>query len=195
MSIEESLEQLELGIKRLKVQYDMFFTGALKRQPYEQRRAIDQAIRSFSIVTMQKYHQRFRFNTLVGRYNTLCEFWNKQLRSFEEGGRSASAATHYRPVPAREPAGTDAGETVLFSIQVKDPEQEPETMRALYESYVEARRADSGRPSLKLESFVQQVAKQASHLKNTSGCEILEFRILVKGDAVSLKARAAKQEA
>lgn len=206
MTVEESLDQLEFGIKRLKVQYDMFFTGALKRQPYELRRQIDQSIRSFSISPLKKYHHRFHLNTLVGRYNALCEFWNKQLRSFEEGGRSAAAASHHRARPAPQVAARiaarvadgdtdkDAGEKVLFSIQVTNPEAEPETMRALYDSYVAARRADSGRPSLKLESFVKQVARQASNLKNTSGCETLEFRILVKGDAVSLKARAGKQE-
>jgi len=198
LTIEEAIEQLEAGIKRLKVQYDMFFAGASQRPPYELRRQVEQLIRTFSNASIRKYHHRFQLNTLIGRYNALSELWGKQLRSNEEGGRAAAAAAAAAAVtgtPAAHAKPDKDGEQVFFSVQVSNPEAEPEAMRALYERYLEARKSNaSGRPAIKLESFVQQIARQASNLKETSGCPSIEFRILRKGSTVSLKARAATKE-
>ena len=41
--------------------------------------------------TMQKYAQRFHFNSLVSRFNSLSELWGKTMRSREEGDRPAPA--------------------------------------------------------------------------------------------------------
>ena len=195
MTIEEAIEQLEAGIKRLKVQYDMFFAGASQRPPYELRRQVEQLIRTFSNASIRKYHHRFQLNTLIGRYNALSELWGKQLRSNEEGGRAAAAAAAAAGTPAAHARPGKDGEQVCFSVRVTNPEAEPQAMRALYESYLEARNSNaSGRPAIKLESFVQQIARQASNLKETSGCPSIEFRILRKGSTVSLKARAATKE-
>ena len=194
MTIEETLEQLESGIRRLKVQYDMFLMGSAKRQPYEQRKLVDQLVRSFSNITNMRYHHRFHLNTLVGRYNAMCELWSKQLRAMEEGRPipGVGGGSSQRPTPAK-PVVPEA-ETVVFSTRVRNPESEPETMQTLYEQYLSARNSEGGRPQIKLESFVKQVAKQAASLRASSGCKDLEFRVLVKGDSVTLKARARKQE-
>jgi hypothetical protein len=192
VTIEEAIAQLEVDIKRLKVHYDMFFSGAMPRQPYELRKQVDQLIREFNNAAIRKYHHRFMLNTLVGRYNTLCELWGKQLRATEEGGRAAafSAILEKSPPPARRRQAS--ADEVFYSVSVTDPAAEPEAMRRLYDRYLEARHSDQGRPLIKLESFVKQIAKQAEALRESSGCSSIEFRILRRGDSVSLKARAGK---
>jgi hypothetical protein len=132
-------------------------------------------------------------NTLVGRYNTLCELWGKQLRATEEGGRAAAVSTilNRQHVPPSRRA--QEGEELCFSVNVRDPEAEPEAMNRLYEQYLEARHMEQGRPQIKIESFMKQIIRQAESLKEASGCETIEFRILRKGESVSLKARAGKQ--
>ena len=87
-------------------------------------------------------------------------------------------------------------EKVLFAITISDPESasESETIKVLYEHYLQARHSEGGRPQIKLESFVKQVAKQAATLKASSGSQSLEFRVLRTGDSVTLKARKGKQE-
>ena len=47
-SVEEDIHRLETGIRQLKIQYDMFFAGSLKRQPVEQRAALERTIRKYS---------------------------------------------------------------------------------------------------------------------------------------------------
>ena len=192
MTIEEAIAQLEVDIKRLKVHYDMFFSGAMQRQPYELRKQVDTLIRTFNNTPIRKYHHRFMLNTLVGRYNTLCELWGKQLRATEEGGRTAAVSTILNRQHAPPPRRAQEGEEIFFSVNVRNPEAEPDAMRRLYEQYLEARHTEQGRPQIKLENFIKQILRQAETLKEASGCETIEFRILRKGESVSLKARAGK---
>jgi hypothetical protein len=197
-AVEQAIEQFEIGIKRLKVLYEMFFTGAQKRQPYEQRKLLDSMVRFFANAPVRKYQHRFQLNTLIGRYNTLCELWQKQLRASEMNGRAgaaaaAAAAAGTRPHAPHE-RRTEDGEQVFFAIEVKDPSAEPDAMDALYKRYLAARQAASGRPALKLESFVQQLSKQAQGLRESSGAQSIEFRVVRNGDNVSLKARVGKKD-
>ena len=190
VNIEEAIEQLDLDLRKLKIQYDMFFVGSAPRQPFELKRQVETLIRTFSNSSIKRYSDRFRFNTLVGRYNALSELWGKQLRVIEESGRAPAI-----PIPAPRPVPKgprpSEGETVCFSVKIEDPERERETMRLLYERYLEARGEGAAAGSaLKLESFVKQIAKQASNLRESSGCRSIEFRVLRKGDSVSLRARA-----
>lgn len=201
-SLEEAIAQFELGIKRLKILYDMFFMGAAKRQPYELRKQMEATVRFFTNAPVRKYQHRFQLNTLIGRYNTMCEFWGKQLRTSELSGRAgaaaaAAAAAGASAVPRSHGAHerrTEDGEQVTFAIEVRDPSSEPDAMGALYKRYLSARQATSGRPALKLESFVQQLAKQAASLRESSGAQSIEFRVVKSGDTVSLKARVGKKE-
>jgi hypothetical protein len=192
LTFEETLEQIETNIKRVKVLYDLYFMGNAKRQPIEARRQLDLLARSTSAIALKRYQHRFQLNTMLGRYNAMCELWSKQLRAYEEGRPvpGVGAPSPQRPTPAGPVAAP--AETVVFSTLVRNPEAEPDTMQTLYDQYVSARRPEAGRPQIKLESFVRQVTKQAEALRGSSGGGELEFRVLVKGDSVSLKARARK---
>lgn len=190
MTIEEAIEKLEVDLKRLKVHYDMFFTGALPRQPYELRKQVEALIRTSNTSSIKKYHHRFMLNTLIGRYNTMCELWGKQLRSQEESGRAAAVAAIMQKSPHPPAPSAHDAEEVYYAVNVRHPESEQDAMKALYDQYLEARKADSSRPQIKLESFVKQISKQAESLRESTGCETIEFRVLRKGQSVSLKARA-----
>lgn len=184
-------------MRRLKVQYEMFFAGSLKRQPLDLRREVDQIIHGFSNTRIRSYAHRFQFNSIVSKYNAHIQLWSKQLRAREEGGTRVNPATTHAPHPAPGPAAaaTDGGPEECFKLSVADLGAETESMRRLYDRYQEARAAaaTSAKP-LKLESFVRQIAKQAEEIRQNLGCDSIEFRILKKGDSVSLKARAAAQE-
>jgi hypothetical protein len=198
MEIEEAIVRLDDGLRRLKVQYEMFFAGSLKRPPYDLRREIEHIIHDFSNTAIRNYAHRFQFNTLVAKYNALYQLWSKQMRAREEGGRApgAGAAAEPQSAPEAAPATPSSDEDrVYFKVLVADPRTETESMRLLYERYLEARRSGgAGETRLKLERFVDQVAKQADDLKQSLGCASIEFRVLRSGETVSLKARPAPLE-
>ncbi len=180
--IEADLERLEASLRQLKVQYDMFFAGALPRQPYELRTQFEQLIKRYANAPIRKYAHRFHFNALMSRYNTLSEFWSKTLRSIEEGDRPAPALI--------ERAG---GERVLTVCRVHDPFAEQESLRILHEKFLEARRKAGGQSgSIPFEAFLHGVAAQAKKLRENSGCDEVELRVVVENRKVHLKARPGK---
>ena len=199
VTIEEAIVRLEDSLRRLKVQYEMFFAGSLKRQPFDLRREVEQLINTHSNSAILNYAHRFQFNTLVSRYNALHQLWIKQLRAREEGTR-VPGVSHLAPraeTPGARPAPQPppkAGERTLYTVRISDPANETESMRLLYEQYLEAKGSAEGARPLKLESFIRQVTKQASDLLQSTGSGSIEFRVLRNGDSVSLKVRAAAQE-
>ena len=193
MTIEEAIGRLEDCLRRLKVQYDLFFAGSLKKQPFDLKREAEGIINSFANTSIRSYAQRYQFSSLVSRYNAYNMHWIKQLRAREEG--RGPLPRERAQIPAPPTQQFDVAERECFKVRISDPQADQESMRQLYESYLQARRSGAENlPGLKLESFVRQVTKQAAELKQSSGCSTIEFRVLVNGDSVSLKARAAAEE-
>lgn len=179
--IEVELKKLEAGIRQLKIQYDMFFAGSLKREPVELRAEIDRTIKRHANDPNQKYAQRFLLNSLVSRFNSLAELWAKTVRSREEGDRPAAALvdleTPKEQLVARcrvqgEPGGDDPG------------------LRRLYNRFLETRRRlGGGKREIPYEKFLRGVAGETARLRNQSGCAEIELRVVVHDHKVLLKAR------
>jgi hypothetical protein len=103
ISIERELNDLERGITALRVDYERFFGGELKRPPVPARRAVEDALRKYGNAELDKAVERFRLQALQSRFNAFAELWEKRLQAREEGRtgpvrRLASAAAASAPV-------------------------------------------------------------------------------------------------
>jgi hypothetical protein len=127
--IEADIARLDTGIRQLKIQYDMFFAGSLKLPPREAHASLAKLVNKHMNTSMTQYAQRFHFNALVSRYNSLSELWGKTVRSLEEGHRPA-------PVNLRK----SDREQLVAQCRVRDPRRDDEAMRELYKCFVDARR-------------------------------------------------------
>jgi hypothetical protein len=179
-SIEADLRRLEVGIRQLKVQYDMFFAGALKREPFELRAEIDRIIKRHANSPIQKYAQRFHLNTLISRYNSLSELWGKTIRSREEGDRPAPALAD-REGPR---------EQLVARCRFHDSSTDQAELQRLYRRFVETRqRLAAGKRVVSFEKFAQGVSNQSARLQKQSGCAEIELRVVVHDQKVLVKAR------
>lgn len=177
--IDAELERLQVGLRQLKVQYDMFFAGSLPRPPVELRSELDKIVKRLSGAAIRKYSQRFHLASLVSRFNAMSELWSKTLRTLEEGDRPAP------PVADRVKA-----ERLLTTCRVTDPAREEDSMKLLHARFVEARKkAGEGEDGVSFRAFVKGIASQARRLKDKTGCEEIELRIVVLDRKVQLKAR------
>ena len=182
--IETDIERLEVGIRQLKIQYDMFFAGAIPRQPVELRTELERLIKRYSNAPIRKYAHRFHLNSLASRFNSLSELWAKTLRGLEEGERSAQASPERPQLPE---------EHVLARCRFQDPVTEQETLKLLHARYLEARRKAEGHAGkISFESFLRGVASQADRLRQSSGCSNVELRLVLHEGKVLLKARPGR---
>jgi hypothetical protein len=182
---EPDLGRLEAGLRQLKIQYDMFFAGALPRPPVELRSEVERLIKLYSNTEIRNYATRFHFhlNSIVGKYNSMTELWAKMTRSTEEGDRPAPAVA--------DRAGGNV--QIVATCRVKDPKQDVESLRILHARFQEMRRKLGDTDGkIGFESFLTGVASQASRLREKSGCEEVELRLVVQDRKVQLKARPSR---
>jgi hypothetical protein len=180
--IESAIERLEASLRQLKVQYDMFFNGALPREPYELRTDVERLIKRYSNAPIRKYAHRFHFNALVSRFNTLSELWTKTVRSMEEGDRPGAGASE-----------RIEGEQLLDKCRIHDPVKEHELLRLLHARFLEARRKmGGGNGKVTFQAFLRGVTSQAENLRKKAGCEEIELRLVVTDRKVHLKARPGR---
>jgi hypothetical protein len=214
MTTEEELKQIDFEIKRLKVQYDLYFSGANPRPPHDQRDALGRQLRRFQGVSMTNMSERFLYNSVVNKFNTFQELWNKMTRIREEGARVHPLAARRGAKPATGPvrpgvASTNpgagaagagaaatpparpahAGRAAHDSWRIRPAGGDSPELRALYEGYLTARRnAGESRP-VAFETFAREVARHAAAIKGKVDCEAVEFRIYSTDNKVTLKAR------
>lgn len=85
ISIERELVFLERNITTLRVEYERFFGGELKRPPVQSRRTIEDVLRRAGNAEVEKAAERFRLQSIQSRYNSFVEIWDKRMRAKEEG--------------------------------------------------------------------------------------------------------------
>jgi hypothetical protein len=175
--------RLETGIRQLKIQYDMFFAGSIPKQPLELRGELERIIKRNSVTPIRKYAARFHFNALVSRFNTLSELWAKTLRALEEGDRPAPAVA--------DRAGS--AEQIVARCTVKDPAKERELLKLLHARLLEARKkAGDATGRLSFESFVLSISAQAEKMREKTGCDKVDLRVIVVDRKVMVKARPGR---
>ena len=78
--VDQQLSRLEDDIRKLKIDFDIFFNGASKRAPLEARARLDSYIKRIADNRNLTYAQRYYFNTLVARFTSYRELWRRTLK-------------------------------------------------------------------------------------------------------------------
>lgn len=79
--IDQQLARLEEDIRKLKIDFDIYFNGAVKRPPLEARARLDSYIKRLADNRNLSFAQRYFFNTLVARFTSYRELWRRTLKA------------------------------------------------------------------------------------------------------------------
>ena len=189
MALEDDLTQLEASIRLLQIEWDKFFGGVERKPPTDLKAKVEAMVRKDANAEIRNNTERFRYQNLTARYNTLNELWMKRLRALEEGrpmGLHGSKIPHAPPPPPPPPSARRPSE-----YRVRQPESDTAVVRELFDQYQQAR-ALAGEGAVKFESFQKVIAQQASRILTEKGGQAVEFRVETKDGKVSLKAKAVK---
>ena len=181
MSLERDLAAFEEAITRLGREYDVFLYGTKGRLPTDARRRLDEMARALSAQKIDSPAERYRLNSLLGRYSSQAEHWERTVRDKEEGrGRFSRAGAP--PPPANAPAPVSV-----------HPEAAHSPDETLFARFLEARRGNGDDVSkLSFEKFRAQLAKERQALEARTGRTGWEFEVAGDGGRVRLIARPAK---
>ena len=73
LTLDEYLDRLEDDMRKLRIEFDVFFNGGAKKPPYDTKNRVESLIKRFSDDRNMTFSQRFRYNTLVARYTSFRE--------------------------------------------------------------------------------------------------------------------------
>ena len=81
VELDQHLGRLEEDIRKLKIDFDIFFNGATKRAPLEARARLESRIKRIADNRNLSFAQRYYFHTLVARFTSYRELWRRNLRA------------------------------------------------------------------------------------------------------------------
>jgi hypothetical protein len=85
VAAERELTRIEDGIRKLKVDFDIYFNGSnterVKRPPLEARARLEASIKRISDNRTLSYAQRYHLNNLIARFTSYRELWRRMLRA------------------------------------------------------------------------------------------------------------------
>ena len=83
--IEESLDELDKTLDRLKVLYEQYFLGIQKQAPSYIHTDVERKIRELTQLNIRNTGLRYRFNTLQQKFGSYNSYWRRTLRQIEHG--------------------------------------------------------------------------------------------------------------
>jgi hypothetical protein len=214
VTVDEELNLLEQHLRRLKIEYEIYFNNTSKKPPTDIEWKVLAALRKFSDGSKMNFSQRFRFNEMAQRYAIYSDLWRKKMRIREEGYRRPQDALlsvqGVRPMeedPAAQqdvyevddpgtpvPSGNDPppAPTGPFTVQCSNADREADKVQSLFRALVDAKRkaGEAVGETSNLDSFSSFVKNKTEQIRKQYGCEAVEYSVELEGGKVRLKAKA-----
>ncbi len=207
VTTDEELNVLESQLRRLKIEYEVYFSNPNKRPPTDIEWKVLSLLRKFSDGGRMSFGQRFRYNEMAQRYAIYSDLWRKKSRIREEGYRRPQDALlavsgvrpdveehkpHHNPVYGLShaaAAGAEGGPQP-FTLHSAADNSEREQVERLYNTLVAAKKKAGENVSGNLDSFSTFVQKKTAEIQKKFHCQDVEFSVELNDGQVKLKAKA-----
>lgn len=194
LAADEELSVLEDLVRRLKVEYDIYFGGGSKKPPQDLEWKVKFQFKKLSDGgTRLNSGQRFRFTTIQQRFALYNALWQQKLQIKEEGYRRPQDAMlgiqGLRDEQQHEAELARRHHRKEGVYTVTDINAEPQKVEALFQALAEARRKAGGKDGASLESFKKFVQQKTAQLRKEYKCDTVEYSVEVQDGQVKLKAK------
>jgi len=206
VTTDEELNVLDSQLRRLKIEYEIYFSNPAKRPPTDIEWKVLSLLRKFSDSGRMSCSQRYRYNEMAQRYAIYSDLWRKKSRIREEGYRRPQDALlsvqgvrvteeehkPHHPVygvshaAAAAVAATSSPHFTLHSVDQAEREQ----VERLYNTLVAAKKKAGESVSGNFDSFTAFVQKKTEEIRRQYHCENVEYSVELANGHVKLKAKA-----
>jgi hypothetical protein len=182
---DEDLNNLEEWLRRLKIEYHVFFNGNRKKAPDDMRIRLERLIKKLSECSDMSPAQRFRFTTLITRFYVYRDLWRRTIQSREISEEKAKAASnsYTTPVAAKPPAPA-------VQVTISDPKAEAQKVQQLYDALLRIKGNETKESPLSYQQFAKYIADQTQSIRERNNCSAVAFTIALEEDAIRFTAVA-----
>ncbi|HEX4603840.1 MAG TPA: MXAN_5187 C-terminal domain-containing protein [Candidatus Angelobacter sp.] len=197
MAIDDELNVLEDQLRRLKVEYDMYFGGGSKKPPTDIEWKVKNLLKKYSDGHRMNYAQRFRYTTIQQRYALYNALWQQKLIIKEEGYRRPQDAVlgiqGLRTDEEHEAQKALKHHTVTedrpFTASFSDVNADQQQVESLFQALTEARKKAGENSVANLDSFRKFVKQKTTQLQKEYGCKAVEYTVELQNGQAKLKAK------
>ncbi len=203
-SLRGRLDELEQKLFLLKMNYEKYFAGIDRVEPYREREELRRTIRELVEEQIKNPTQQFKFQGLKARFQIFELYWTRNLKMMEDGthpkmrfkadakvaqaaARAAAAAAAGVPADPHADAKAAEQEQVLRERSER-MEREERAYKLVYDKYMEARKACGQSTELGFEVVREALNKQVRQIKSTYNVESVKFRVVVEEGKAKVKA-------
>ena len=203
VTTDEELTLLDSQLRRLKIEYEIFFSNPTKRPPTDIEWKVVALLRKFSDGGRMSFSQRYRYNEMAQRYAIYSDLWRKKCRIREEGYRRPQDALlsvqgvrvdeeehkphHHHAYGLAHAAAANASQP--FTLHAVD-QNEREQVERLYNTLVAAKKKAGENVTGNIDSFTNFVQKKTEQIRKQYKCENVEYSVELTDGGVKLKAKA-----
>jgi len=206
VTTDEELTLLDSQLRRLKIEYEIFFSNPTKRPPTDIEWKVLAMLRKFSDGGRMNFSQRYRYNEMAQRYAIYSDLWRKKCRIREEGYRRPQDALlsvqgvrideeehkphhHHAYGVGHGAAAAGAPAPQPFTLHNVD-QSEREQVERLYNTLVAAKKKAGESVTGNIDSFTTFVQKKTEQIRKQYKCDNVEYSVELTDGGVKLKAKA-----
>jgi len=206
VTTDEELNVLDTQLRRLKIEYEIYFSNPQKRPPTDVEWKVLAMLRKFADGGRMNFSQRYRYNEMAQRYAIYSDLWRKKSRIREEGYRRPQDALlsvqgvrtteeelkphhHHAYGVGHGAAAAAAAASQAFTLHNVD-QGEREQVERLYNTLVAAKKKAGENVSGNVDSFTTFVQKKTEQIRKQYKCENVEYSVEITEGHVKLKAKA-----
>jgi hypothetical protein len=198
LTIDEELTHLDSLLRRLKIEYEVYFNNPNKRPPADLEWKAVALLRKHSDGGRLNFSQRFRYNEMAQRYAVYSDLWRKKTRIREEGYRRPQDAllsvqgvrsSEDHKVKHHQVYGTKATTPQAFTLEYSETSPKEEVER-LYNALVAAKKKSGEAVTGNFDSFATFVKKKTNEIRKQHSCQAVEYSVELQDGQVKLKAKA-----
>jgi len=218
---ERDLLRMQKLLEVLRLQYNMYFSGARKDMPNRERAELDRLFAYYRNANLPNLAQQFKFNSFANGFTLQSEQWAKFIRAKENGVvadprmiqalRKAQQELEALERETPEEAARKEREAAEAAARAAESAPRPAAKAAagpdekaakpaaaspksdsLFDQYLRARQAAGDLTTIDPAAFERQIAAQRKQILDKYKAKDVVFTVETKDGKVSVKAKVVK---
>ncbi len=186
MGISEDIDILDSKIARLKVEYEQYFMRVLKREPVKLRSEIEKTILFYSNKNFTNTSHKFKYNSVVAKYNSYKQYWVRVLREIDDGTfirKGEGDALGLKLPQIKTPAPQNTQKTAS-AASTGSPKSELEDV---YRQYIDKRReCNESTDGITMDTLARTIDKYKKQVEEQYKTRDVDLKVYVKDGKTKL---------